>query len=534
MKRVLCLYRVSTLKQVDKKDDIPMQRRECREFIERMADWVFYDERMEKGISGYKVSANDRDIIVEIREMAEHKLFDVLLVFMFDRLGRKEDETPFLVKWFIDHGIEVWSTREGQQRLDNQVDRLMNYMRFWAASGESEKTSLRVKAAHKQMTEDGVWRGGGCPYGYKLVHQGRIGKRNRPLYDLVIDEETAPIVREVFDLIVRQGYGTHRAANYLNEKYPNPDKIWVAQTIRTMIRNPIYTGRLHMNDTQSEPIERLRIVSDEDVEFGTRAIAQRIPHKYPDFIQDENDLLPDTVPSKTAVFGAYLLSGIAYCAHCGKKLVGTYHTKHYGDMTYHRPVYRCYNGEIRAKNCAGQRTYSGIKIEEAVLTAVRQYFLTVQQSINGVWKDRARKNLRQGIKARVSHIESTLERLVKEQDGLKKEILKAISGTSDFDRGLLKEMLEENKNAQLQAEEELQKAKIEAAHEEENLKQLEIQYQHISDWANEFDEADVDTKKMILARLIERVEVGKGYQINIKFLVSLDDFIRLETTEKAS
>ena len=215
MKRVLCLYRVSTLKQVDKKDDIPMQRRECREFIERMDDWVFYDERMEKGISGYKVSANDRDIIVEIREMAEHKLFDVLLVFMFDRLGRKEDETPFLVKWFIDHGIEVWSTREGQQRLDNQVDRLMNYMRFWAASGESEKTSLRVKAAHKQMTEDGVWRGGGCPYGYKLVHQGRIGKRNRPLYDLVIDEETAPIVREVFDLIVRQGYGTHRAANYI-------------------------------------------------------------------------------------------------------------------------------------------------------------------------------------------------------------------------------------------------------------------------------------------------------------------------------
>ena len=133
MKRVLCLYRVSTLKQVDNKDDIPMQRRECLDFINRMDDWVFYDERMEKGVSGYKVSANDRDIIAEIREMAENKLFDVLLVFMFDRLGRKEDETPFLVKWFVDHGIEVWSTREGQQRLDNQVDRLMNYMRFWAA-----------------------------------------------------------------------------------------------------------------------------------------------------------------------------------------------------------------------------------------------------------------------------------------------------------------------------------------------------------------------------------------------------------------
>ena len=534
MKRVLCLYRVSTLKQVDKKDDIPMQRRECRDFIDRMDDWVFYDERMEKGVSGYKVSANDRDIIVEIREMAEHKLFDVLLVFMFDRLGRKEDETPFLVKWFIEHGIEVWSTREGQQRLDNLVDRLMNYMRFWAASGESEKTSLRVKAAHKQMTEDGVWRGGGCPYGYKLVHQGRIGKRNRPLYDLVIDEETAPIVREVFDLIVRQGYGTHRAANYLNEKYPNPGKIWVAQTIRTMIRNPIYTGRLHMNDTLSDPIERLRIVSDEDVAFGTDAIAKRIPRKYTDFLNDENDLLPEIVPSKTAVFGAYLLSGIAYCAHCGKKLVGTYHTKHYGDMTYHRPVYRCYNGEIRAKNCTGQRTYSGSKIDNAVLVAVRQYLQYFQKTVDDQWKERARKRLRQEVKSRVGHLESTLERLIKEQDGLKREILKAISGTSDFDRGLLKEMLEENKNAQLQAEEDLQKAKLEVAREEENLKQLEQQYQHISAWADEFEDADIDRKKMILARLIEKVEVSKGYNIEIKFFLDQETFVEAVTSQKAS
>ena len=45
MKRVLCLYRVSTLKQVDKKDDIPMQRRECMDFIGRMEDWSFYEKQ---------------------------------------------------------------------------------------------------------------------------------------------------------------------------------------------------------------------------------------------------------------------------------------------------------------------------------------------------------------------------------------------------------------------------------------------------------------------------------------------------------
>nr|MBQ4458145.1 recombinase family protein [Clostridia bacterium] len=82
MKRVMCLYRVSTRGQVDKQDDIPMQRRECKEFISRKDDWVFVGERMEKGVSGYKVSATKRDAIIEIREMAEKKQFDVLLVFM--------------------------------------------------------------------------------------------------------------------------------------------------------------------------------------------------------------------------------------------------------------------------------------------------------------------------------------------------------------------------------------------------------------------------------------------------------------------
>jgi len=79
---------------------------------------------------------------------------------MFDRLGRRDDETPFVVQWFVQQGIEVWSTREGEQRFDSHVDKLLNYIRFWQASGESEKTSIRVRTKHSQMVQDGEWRGG--------------------------------------------------------------------------------------------------------------------------------------------------------------------------------------------------------------------------------------------------------------------------------------------------------------------------------------------------------------------------------------
>ena len=52
------LYRVSTQQQVDKtKDDIPMQREACHEFADKMG-WTIGKEFLEKGVSGFKVSAS--------------------------------------------------------------------------------------------------------------------------------------------------------------------------------------------------------------------------------------------------------------------------------------------------------------------------------------------------------------------------------------------------------------------------------------------------------------------------------------------
>ena len=65
-KRVYTLYRVSTIGQVEK-DDIPMQKEYCHAFIQEKG-WTLVREFSEKGVSGFKVSANDRDAIMEIRK----------------------------------------------------------------------------------------------------------------------------------------------------------------------------------------------------------------------------------------------------------------------------------------------------------------------------------------------------------------------------------------------------------------------------------------------------------------------------------
>ena len=119
-----------------------------------------------------------------------------------------------------------------------------------------------------------------------------------------------------------------------------------------------------------------------------------------------------------------------------------------------------------------------------------------------------------------------------QDEKLRQEVMRSLMGESAFDAALIKEMLEMNK-ADLEATE----AKIEALEEEKDaeesrLKYLSTQYQLINDWAAEFDAADNDTKKMILARLIEKITVDKDYHLTIVFYVAEDSFRERISEEK--
>lgn len=66
-----------------------------------------------------------------IRKAAEQGEFDILLVFMYDRLGRNLNETPFIAEWFTKKGIHVWSVYEGEIIDGVDAERMLDYIRFW-------------------------------------------------------------------------------------------------------------------------------------------------------------------------------------------------------------------------------------------------------------------------------------------------------------------------------------------------------------------------------------------------------------------
>ena len=264
-KRVYTLYRVSTKGQVEK-DDIPMQKEACRNFAESQG-WEIVKEFSEKGVSGFKKSAKDRDELQKIQQAAMEGKFDILLVFMFDRLGRRDDETPFIVEWFTKQGIEVWSVNEGQQRFDTHVDKLMNYIRYWQASGESLKTSVRTRTRMEQLTGEGHYTGGTVAFGYKRVRLGRVNKKNQEVCDLVIDEAEAEIVRQIFAQF------REVSRKKLLESVKTNDAARIQKKIKK-IQKDLEAKQKELDDLKAETILVIRGVSALDKELLGTLVAE--------------------------------------------------------------------------------------------------------------------------------------------------------------------------------------------------------------------------------------------------------------------
>jgi len=514
-KRVFCLYRVSTLGQVDKnaKDDIPMQKRACEEFCERMG-WEIVDSRTEKGISGFKVSANDRDAIIDIREAALQKKFDVLLVYMFDRLGRKEDETPFIVQWFVNNGIEVWSTQEGQQKIEQHVDKLLNYIRFWQAQGESEKTSARVKTAQAQMTQDGRFRGGTVPFGYKLVQNGRVSKRGYPIGDLAVNEQEAAIVRTIFDRYISHGYGTQRICGFLSDSgmEKRDGGRFTNTTIQNILKRSIYVGILSSGGVQSDAIPGLQIISHEVFDRAQEILAER-----------SSDYSDRRIPLNTK--GNALLSGNVFCGHCNARLTLTTNGKKYqrkdgGVTVTPKTRYVCYNKTRHPEKCDGQTGYTTSKLDGVVEKIVLSIFARIKeqpgsQVIAAQFEERIA-----GIKLNLEQAKAALNKDAEVLSMLEDELLKVLRGTS-----LLKPEMLNKKHDEAEYSVSEKRAAVDALEQEltnskDTMHQIARQYNDVLSWADMYAESPMDVKKMIVAQLISAVRVSRDYRIEIDFKIS--------------
>ena len=517
MKRVYTLYRVSTKQQVDKaKNDIPMQRIECREFAQKQG-WEIVKELEEKGVSGFKVSAADRDAIQDLKEAAEKKKFDVLLVYMFDRIGRIDDETPFVVEWFCKHGIEVWSVEEGEQRFDSHVDKLTNYIRFWQASGESGKTSMRIKTRIHQLRIEGAYTGGPVPYGYCLEQKGRLNRKGQPIPDFAIEPHEAEIVREIFRKTLCDGYGSHRMAQYLNNRglRTHGGARFHSIAIIRILRQKFYCG--YIDDETSEGLQNLKII-DLDVFNQVQSILDQRAEKHTEKRQ---------IALRTQ--GEAMLSGNIFCAHCGGRLNVIRYKDHYtrkdgSEYSVNQIKYACYHKSRKLCDCEGQTTYLAERVDEIVSQVIRQLFATMkcapqQERLEATLKHQIASN-----RAQQKKINHELEKRRSRLGKLQEEIANALSGESIYSPEDVAQAISKIKEGISALEQQLYDLENDAFKQRRTMQMITPSYNQFKSWAEEFDQASMEQKKMIACQLFKKIEVGRGYNVTFELNMTYQQF----------
>ena len=522
-KRVVCLYRVSTVGQVEK-DDIPMQKQYCREFAQRQPGWEIIKEFSEKGVSGFKVSAKNRDAVQEIQKLALQGAFDILLVFMFDRLGRKDDETPFVVEWFVKNGIEVWSAQEGQQRFDTHVDKLLNYIRYWQASGESIKTSVRVKTRISQLTEEGYYTGGKVPYGYRLEDKGRKNKRNKAVCDLAIDPDEAEIVKLIFQKYVYEGYGSQRICRYLAEQgFHNRKGGKIPTTsINRIIKNPLYIGILCNGESKSaEVLTDLQIVDVELFERAQNIVQSRAkPHA-----SNKGE-----IPLTTR--GQSLLVGNVYCGHCGRRLTLTtcgqkYKKKDGTIVTRSYPRYLCSYNTQHPGECGGPSSYGTAKVDSLIDQIVRIQLERIQTAPP---QDLIREQHGREVeiaKAKLNLLNNQYQQKQRDYQDLRAETIRVIQGTSRLNVDLLNSIVAETTAQIKELEQQIKTAETELHELTHGAEQARQDYAQLMSWAGLYDKCTFEAKKMIAAQFIKTVHIKRNYEIEIEFNVAFTEFQKI-------
>lgn len=543
-KRIGCLYRVSTLKQAEK-NDIPMQKTACKEFIKKKRDWKLEKEYIELGVSGYKLKESERDVLQDIKKDVTNKKIDVLLVFMFDRIGRREEETPFVVQWLINQGIEVWSVKEGQRKIETRVDKLINYLTYWQAGGESEKTAIRVREAQEQMAEKGILTYGGkrnAPYGYEFIKSGTYTKKGVERQKLVIVEKEADIIRKIFELYTVYGYGVGRIAKYLNNKKikPKRGKLWGNSTISSILSNSIYMGypaynkrttknahskrKLPFEDwiLPKERIDELVIISEE-VWYKTKKIKDSRNR----YVKNDDDIIINK-PFQTK--SDLLFIGLLKCGECGYSFMTSESKKRKrnGEEVKYM-YYRCSSARFTNTCNLNKKSISKEKLEKPILDTIFDFLNNIEKMD---LSDEIRNNMQSNQQKEKNELRKCEEEIVEIENNintLKQEVVKSLSCKSNFSPELLNELLEEKNNELKQVQ--LRKSDLETILIRKDIEQKDILKvkNMIPNWKEEFENAEVEMKKMLLSEFIKEIRIYND-KIEIDFLFEINDYIKSNVT----
>ena len=289
--------------------------------------------------------------------------FEVILVWKLNRFARSRIDSITYKKLLKDRGIKVISMNEPID--DTPSGHMLEGMLETVDQFHSENMGEDIKRGLRESARRGFFTGSRPPYGLHKVPT-KDGEKTR--YKLEPDTEditAGKVIRMIFDLADKD-QGCKEIAKALNHEglRTSTGHRWGRTTVHKVLTNEAYCGTLVLGGRAGHPAAH----------SGTPPL--RIENAWPAIIDKKMfqkiqanmdakkpvNVHPRTVPSN------YLLSGLLFCS-CGHAMIGRSAKSH----RFH--YYQCNAGFKQGKEACSARALSKDKLEQAVLTEVRDKVL---------------------------------------------------------------------------------------------------------------------------------------------------------------
>lgn len=374
---------------------IDNQRTILRKYAEERG-FTIHDEYIDDGISG---TTFQRPEVQRLLDDAKTGVINTIIVKDLSRFGRNYIEVGQYVDYvFPAFGIRFIAIQDNvdtENRDSGAMEMMpiMNVFNEWHAAN----TSKKIRAVRRSNAKEGIYTAKKASYGYKMG----TDKKRAP----VVDEETAPIVKRIFEMYA-SGISPRKISEILNlegipspatyaytqsgqKPKPNVVGLWTAVTIREMLNKIIYIGHMPQLRWTSLSYKNHKRFRKDESEW-----AVVYNNHEPIISQELWDKVKERKKSvaqgrKTKIGYTHPLSGFLFCADCGNKMKLCTSISRKGTRLYH---FDCGHHIRYGKAYCFSHFISAKVVEEIVLGDIREMAQRIVLDEKAVREDFIRHN----------------------------------------------------------------------------------------------------------------------------------------------
>lgn len=318
MKRAALYIRVSTEEQAKHGYSLESQRDNLTAYAKEH-NMLIVDYYVDEGASARKKYTTRKEFMRMLDDI-QAGLIDIILFIKMDRWFRSVADY-YKVQEILDKHKVDWKATMEDYDTSTSSGRLNLNIRLSIAQNESEITSDRIKFVFANKRQRGEWTSGSHPLGYKVENK-----------HLVVDSETAPMVRDIF-----RRYSEGESIGGIIRYYREQGILLGRNRIREMLENRVFIGELYQ---QTGRVEAL--ISEDEF--------------------DKVQKLLEKNPKSCRTNRVYLFSGLLKCDDCGYRMNGCF----VRDMIY----YRC-RQYVEHRNCSHKIHIRQDVLERYLLANIR-------------------------------------------------------------------------------------------------------------------------------------------------------------------